>query len=859
MAALRTAYQANSIFNQSTSPQPSDNQRSRLPSDLADPEGKSHDSIRSYSGNQKPLSQEAYLLAVVDSLRTRKIQSVILRSTNAFDQIFLARYLRRAYPNARIVIDGADRLFERESDAMGMAGTMTLTTYPLLELQRLRASGAGDNPGERQFNADYSEGAYIALRLLIATGLDGDGHTCVLKPPLEPGALSPWPPADCQMPTISLPDYRVPSWTLTEPTVQDANLSDAPVTWLSILTRSGYWPIAAMDENALKTGSQLHPLGDTIQLPLEFQLFVLSLLAFSCFHLWCCSEASFTSKPAFLAHFANPGRPAHFILIAAGSVFAALLPLFAGLAYGLFDRNAAMFSNRNAIGIMVLLTCALALASAFMNVSRVTELNSKIQKTFTPAIVGTILCLIFFGIISWNSVSNELLPANRYFTYFRSVHILSRVSPVVPIAVLLLGLYAWFWQSLHGLALFGSDRARLPGESDLKLVNPSGGDRLGVLKMFGQEHAQKTEDCARPLNRRTIVTWGVVFTALVVILVLLSGDVPLRSLGTKFYSKVFFYSLLACVSLMLAESIQLLNTWAKLRELLKFLDRLPLRRTLAGLRGFSWGSVWRMSGNVLDVRYKLLSRQLECLGHTQLTLLEQMKVRGLAGLPADCVSALDDTRARGGEFAVWYAENYTEADAGDFGKLTTFQESAAKAAGALFVNVLIPEWRLEKRSLVLDGAPPSGDSDDDHHKAPPASTKDHVRNAEEFVCLPYLGFVQNILGRMRTIVMSILCLFVAATIAISSYPFDPRQELGGAMIALFVFLGAVILYVYAQMHRDTTLSHITNTVPGRLGIDFWIKLVGVGVVPLLGLLTTIFPGISDFVFSWLQPGLQSIR
>ena len=54
------------------------------------------------------------------------------------------------------------------------------------------------------------------------------------------------------------------------------------------------------------------------------------------------------------------------------------------------------------------------------------------------------------------------MPANRFFTYYRSMHILSGVSGVVPFLVLTLGMYAWFWHSLHGLALFGKDRCLLP-------------------------------------------------------------------------------------------------------------------------------------------------------------------------------------------------------------------------------------------------------------------------------------------------------------------------------------------------------------------------------------------------------------
>jgi hypothetical protein len=71
--------------------------------------------------------------------------------------------------------------------------------------------------------------------------------------------------------------------------------------------------------------------------------------------------------------------------------------------------------------------------------------------------------------------------------------------------------------------------------------------------------------------------------------------------------------------------------------------------------------------------------------------------------------------------------------------------------------------------------------------------------------------------------------------------------------------GVVIVKVYADMHRDATLSHVTNTKPGELGTEFWFKIVGFGFAPLIGLLTRIFPGMTDFVFSWLQPGISSLK
>jgi hypothetical protein len=107
--------------------------------------------------------------------------------------------------------------------------------------------------------------------------------------------------------------------------------------------------------------------------------------------------------------------------------------------------------------------------------------------------------------------------------------------------------------------------------------------------------------------------------------------------------------------------------------------------------------------------------------------------------------------------------------------------------------------------------------------------------------------------------MTIVVLFLASTVAMSTYPFDPRQGLSAILIALFVITGGVIVKVYADMHRDFTLSHVTNTKPGELGSEFWFKIIGFGFAPLVGLLTRVFPGITDIIFSWLQPGISSLK
>jgi hypothetical protein len=488
------------------------------------------------------------------------------------------------------------------------------------------------------------------------------------------------------------------------------------------------------------------------------------------------------------------------------------------------------------------------------NSPRMTDRDFTIRNYWASVVfvVTTVLFCLSFVV----PIQRKLLAENRALTYWRAMHLTSGVSPLVPIFSILIGLYLSFWFTLHGLALFGPDRPCLPEMERLALEDKNK-KRKYFLKMFSQEvAAARIELAATPFSRKVVTVVAFLFVLFVAAAFGMAAGTPVRSLGAQSYSIIFVMWLGLCCSLSTVEAWRLYQLWDELRRLLTFLDRLPLRRTLAALRGFSWGSVWKMSGNVLEVRYKVVSRQMECMNHTIASLQEFLKTSN-DPKSRNSLAALLCMRRAGVRFADWYSANYLNSRVGDLTRFTEFQKSIAAASGTLLTQVLVPAWRKERVSLLV--APAKDEKEETAPSLPPQAEEAHIRNVEEFVCLNYLAFIQNVLGRLRTMAMTIIALFVACACAMSSYPFDPRQALSAVLVALFTIGSVVIVKVYADMHRDATLSHVTKTKPGELGAEFWFKLVGFGLAPLIGLLTRLFPGITDLIFSWLQPSISSLK
>ena len=841
IATLRSAYERQSIFSTGKQQSNGNAASTTLRGDLSEPNSSDHDTVRSYGGQLTPLAQESVLLSICNILKERRIQFVVLQSTNSLDQIFLTQFFRRAYPTARIVIDGADLLFARGAEGSSLRGVMVLSTFPLLTWQQDWTSSvvSSKSGSYRIFGEDIAEGLYVAARETFDPTLKSN---------------------------VFIGNYAPPAWSLAP---EEGTGEQRPATWLSVIGHHQFWPVAAIHDQA--QNSIVHPLptsgrGDKpaptdderhpLRITTELIILLIACSVWSGLHFVWCSRGSIAPFPSSfqLAHFAPLPAKQHPALIAFGSFMPAAVAVLASSTSGLFD-----WSLNGWRGILLSIWVISILLLSFFacrNNFRLPGVSGKPSAAWQQRVaVFALVALVFFAWLHYGIV-HELIRANSTPAYWRSVHLLSGVSPLLPQLVLIAGMYLWFWFCLRGLALFGEDRPLLPKLNSLP-IDPAMG--RSVMPMFSRENgAEPIEKEAIPAGIHYLLRIPLTLVATGVVFGLILEDHALRTIGERKFGIMMFYWLSLCIAIILADMVQLWTTWRRLRLLLVYLDRLPLRRTLASLRGLSWGSVWAVSGSTLEERYRVTSRQFESLRHLE-NILKARAKENSAG-ENKVLERIELCLNKGKCFAKWYVEPGNLFY--DIRPLSEFQEDVAATAGSVVTNLLLPAWQRETDSLIFDRK--RSDDKEEEESAPgspaiPPSVQAYVLAAEEFFVLPYLGFIQNILGRTRTIVLGSLFLFVASTFAVSSYPFDPLPVVGGVFMAVFAITGGTVILVFAQMHRDATLSHITNTPPGELGGKFWMQLVTFGVGPLLGLLTTLFPSITDFVSSWLQPGMQALK
>ena len=874
--------------------------RSSLPLNL-DVTGSDDDSVHAYADLQTPLSQEGVLKGIVSNLQKHHSKFVIVRATNVLDSLFLCQYLRTAYPGGGLILFGSDLLFQQDPDDGKLRGVLSVTTYPLLPGID-EGTVATEEHADQVFPDSYSAGVYNATVSLLSTKMD--------TPPSE--LEKPWDGGS----------YASYAWPSLYKNANGTALPQRPALWLTQMGKGGYWPMVLLDEpqrpcdtcKVKKSGlferpgeqdqqsqgrEHVHRMGVSFGLSWKI-LWSITFVALG-IYVWGMLLPQVLPRSELGVVFSLPGeRTRNICLLVGGLILIALLLCF------IFPWIYGASYTDDVVWIILPLFSLLVLACAGY-LGLMNRGSRQLGKTFL-GIASTILIIAIFE-VAWGfgrePSSSEIFFARRF------THLESGLSPVAPLYFLLAGFLWCLWFALDGIQFSASDLLLLPPK-DTYSKEPS----LDVLQRqrlgpFSKEGTRPLFDVMLPLCREI---WAYIPGVLVVfaLIAIVGCNLPIVTLESWSYR--FLVSVLLGVGLLLFIGLctRLVIIWLECKMFLQRLENLKLRRSFRLGKDFEWGTLWRLASNasVLNV-YQQVSREMECLEEflkfgdkfQERDLARKWskgtrdKIGGAYERAAEAVKkAQEDFRSaieyfldhlKGNETADTLekarkgfrnviqfcqdrlraeSERITEyvATSSEMGNRThKFHKSMSKAIGKLLI-LLSLEWEHEEP--VESGSENADDDANDKKKdagkhapcdEPPK--RPGLACAERCVCLYLLTVALIPLRRISSLVFGICGLYVFLLLGLTSFHFEPHLTIRTGMIALFLGALGCISYVYSQIYHNKTLSRVTATREDSLGWDFWLRMAGFVAVPVLSLLAAQFPELNRFLFSWLEPALQSFH
>ena len=297
--------------------------------------------------------------------------------------------------------------------------------------------------------------------------------------------------------------------------------------------------------------------------------------------------------------------------------------------------------------------------------------------------------------------------------------------------------------------------------------------------------------------------------------------------------------------------------WGALRKgLLERLENMPIRFAFTRFKVMGWMTMLRSAG--LQEQWRDLARSLESMRQMlhDPDLLRSDSRLLLEGANAGLLEEIErfstppTSQGGGGKPKLRPLDFMREVEI----RLAAFSQD-------LLSVILIPYWN-DKRIGLVESEGVVGTSDKARESqvstaCPPVP--DHILVAEEFLAIRYLSLIRAVLVNLRYLMIFVSASFVLAAWAWNSYPFQPRQLGDWAFTGLLAVLGTSVVWVFAQMHRNPILSRITDTNANELGLDFYLRVISFGALPLFTWLAYQFPDIGSFVSKFLQPVTPVIK
>ena len=260
---------------------------------------------------------------------------------------------------------------------------------------------------------------------------------------------------------------------------------------------------------------------------------------------------------------------------------------------------------------------------------------------------------------------------------------------------------------------------------------------------------------------------------------------------------------------------------------------------------YSWAPLWHaLSGRR---SYVILARSKECLDRL-------LKEPGI-DLVLSAVRAGEKESPENPSLSTLLNDFFEEEATGSLnlgGPLLAVQDRMRTIAGQL-ITALLPYWRKKGSSETLEDIAAKA-----KEKDPPKISVQAVL-AEEFVALRFMILIRYVSLQMRNQLFFIVAGFILTVLALRSYPFLASRAIGWTLTLIFATLATGVVFVLAQMSKDAILSRISDTKPGEVSGDFYVRVLSFGALPVLTLLASQFPSISRFLFSWVQPGIEALH
>jgi hypothetical protein len=418
----------------------------------------------------------------------------------------------------------------------------------------------------------------------------------------------------------------------------------------------------------------------------------------------------------------------------------------------------------------------------------------------------------------------------------------------------------WCWKSLYRGASTKKKHtpprmpdfdADLPPEAHASSKKLEAADRVRLKALAAAEGQWPWKIMGSlPLDRKTLAG---AFAGFVLICLLMRPSEIAEAFESRGYKIIFWISLYSCLLLVCYLATQIVSLWLEFRKQLRAIENVPFRRGFSDLKNLTWKPLWKLAGSGREKFSELLVGEVDALNKIQ------------KGPPTN--DRLKDAIRNANQSTNLLSEAYEPLIDPNCPPRRDLQErffefqnqlTTCATEALIYAN---EQWKHEYAVPASKDQDKSDGKDDKGKQAaaePPAADP-ATRAVEYFLCLFYLNIILIPLRRLQTLILAMAGVFVFVLISYGSYPFESRESFHALLISIFFAISLVVAIVYGQMYSNPLLSRITNTKPGELGLDFWVRLGTFVFVPLLSLLSVQFPELNNFFFSWLQPALQSIK